>query len=569
MSVSTEIAAVRPVPQVVAHKPTFPRTTKRWVDWVTTTDHKKIGIMYLVLTFVFFVLGGIEALLMRAQLAVPNNTLLSGEHYNELLTMHGTTMVFLFVVPIMAGFGNYFVPLMIGARDMAFPRLNALSFWLLLFGGIVFYATFFFHPPEAGWWSYPPLSSAQYSPSGGQDAWIFLIHITGISSLVGAINFYATIVNMRAPGMSWGRLPLFVWSILVYAILLIIALPAVAAAVTMLLTDRHFGTHFFDPAAHGSPVLWQHLFWFFGHPEVYIMILPGFGMISEVIPVFSRKPIFGYKAVAASTAVIAFLATLVWAHHMFASPVPLVVLGFFMLSSFLIGVPTGVKIFNWIATLWRGSIVPTASLHFAVGFIAIFLLGGITGIFLATFPVDWQLTDTYFVVAHFHYVLMGGAVFSIMSGLYYWFPKMTGRLLNERLGKASFWVMFIGFNMTFLVQHALGLSGMPRRIYMYPSSYGWSTYNMISTVGSYILGLGILMTIINVAINYKRGRIAGPDPWKANTLEWFTTSPPPVNNFDVIPRVRSVEPMRDIRRQVERETGVTQKTGGSEQFARA
>jgi cytochrome c oxidase subunit 1 len=567
-AVVTQVPPARPVPQVTAHEVYRPRTTKRWVDWVATTDHKKIGIMYLVLTFVFFLLGGIEALLMRVQLAVPNNTFLGGERYNELLTMHGTTMVFLFVVPIMAGFGNYFVPLMIGARDMAFPRLNALSFWLLLFGGIVFYATLFFHPPEAGWWSYPPLSSSQYSPSGGQDAWIFLIHITGISSLVGAINFYATIVNMRAPGMSWGRLPLFVWSILVYAILLIIALPPIAAAVTMLLTDRHFGTHFFDPAAHGSPVLWQHLFWFFGHPEVYIMILPGFGMISEVIPVFSRKPVFGYKAIAASTAVIAFLATLVWAHHMFVSPVPLVVLGFFMLSSFLIGVPTGVKVFNWIATLWRGSIVTTASLHFAVGFIAIFVIGGITGIFLATFPVDWQLNDTYFVVAHFHYVLMGGAVFSIMAGLYYWFPKMTGRLLNERLGKVSFWVMFIGFNMTFFVQHALGLSGMPRRIYMYPAGYGWSAYNLISTIGSFILGLGILMTVINVAMNYRRGRIAGPDPWKGNTLEWFTSSPPPVNNFDVIPRVRSVEPMRDIRRQIERETGVRQKTGGSEQFAR-
>ena len=344
-------------------------------------------------------------------------------------------MIFLFVVPVMAGFGNYFVPLMIGARDMAFPRLNALSYWLLLFGGIVFYITLFWQPPEAGWWSYPPLSSIQYSPSGGQDAWIFLIHITGISSLLGAINFYATIVNMRAPGMSWGRLPLFVWGLLVYAVLLIIALPVVAAAVTMLLTDRHFGTHFFDPTAHGSPVLWQHLFWFFGHPEVYIMILPGFGIISEVIPVFSRKPIFGYKAIAASTAVIAFLATLVWAHHMFASPVPIVVLGFFMLSSFLIGVPTGVKIFNWIATLWRGSIVMTTALYFAVGFIAIFVIGGITGIFLAVFPVDWQLNDTYFVVAHFHYVLMGGSVFTVFAGIYYWFPKMTGRMLNERLGK--------------------------------------------------------------------------------------------------------------------------------------
>jgi cytochrome c oxidase subunit 1 len=565
---STTEYTVRPVPQVLAEKVTYPRTTKRWVDWITTTDHKRIGIMYLVTTFVFFMLGGVEALLMRAQLSVPNNTLISNEHYNQLLTMHGTTMVFLFVVPVMAGFGNYFVPLMIGARDMAFPRLNALSFWLLLFGGIVFYGTLFYHPPEAGWWSYPPLSSITYSPSGGQDAWIFLIHITGISSLIGAINFYATIVNMRAPGMSWGRLPLFVWAILVYAILLIIALPPVAAAVTMLLTDRHFGTNFFNPINHGSPVLWQHLFWFFGHPEVYIMILPGFGMISEVIPVFSRKPVFGYKAIAASTAVIAFLATLVWAHHMFVSPVPIVVLGFFMLSSFLIGVPTGVKIFNWIATLWRGSIVMTASLYFAVGFIAIFIVGGITGIFLATFPVDWQLNDTYFVVAHFHYVLMGGAVFSIFSGLYYWFPKMTGRLLGERLGKISFWIMFIGFNMTFFVQHALGLSGMPRRVYTYPPDMGWSTYNLISSIGSFILGIGILLTIANVARSLKRGAVAGPDPWKGNTLEWFTTSPPPANNFDSIPRVRSVEPMRDIRRQVERQTGVTQKTGGSERYAR-
>jgi cytochrome c oxidase subunit I len=567
MAISEYVA--RPIPQVTATKVVAPRTTKKWVDWVTTTDHKKIGIMYLVLTFVFFLMGGVEALMMRLQLSVPNNTLITSEHYNQLLTLHGTTMIFLFVVPVMAGFGNYFLPLMIGARDMAFPRLNALSFWLLALGGIVFYLTLFWKPPDAGWWSYPPLSESLYSPSGGQDAWIFLIHITGISSLAGAINFYATIVNMRAPGMTWGRLPLFVWTLLVYALLLIIALPVVAAAVTMLLTDRHFGTHFFDPTDNGSPVLWQHLFWFFGHPEVYIMILPGFGIISEVIPVFSRKPIFGYKAIAASTAVIAFLATLVWAHHMFASPIPIVVLGFFMLSSFLIGVPTGVKIFNWIATLWQGSIVMTTALWFAVGFIAIFVIGGITGIFLAVFPVDWQLNDTYFVVAHFHYVLMGGAVFTVFCGIYYWFPKMTGRMLNETVGKTSFWLMFIGFNATFFVQHALGLSGMPRRIYTYQPGLGWSTYNLISTIGSFILAIGILVTIGNVARSLRHGKIAGPDPWKGNTLEWFTSSPPPVNNFDAIPRVRSVEPMRDIRRQIERETETVQKTGGSERFARA
>src|ERR1700757_525008 len=569
MATLTRETALKPVPQVIPHQVERPRQTHRWLDWVLTTDHKKIGIMYLVLTFVFFCLGGVEALMMRLQLSVPNNTLVTSEHYNMLLTMHGTTMIFLVVVPVMAGFANYFLPLMTGARDMASPRLNAMSFWLLLFGGVVFSATLFWKPPDAGWWSYPPLSESLYSPNGGQDAWIFLIHITGISSLLGAINFYATIVNMRAPGMTWGRLPLFVWTLLVYALLLIIALPVVAAAVTMLLTDRHFGTHFFDPTDHGSPVLWQHLFWFFGHPEVYIMILPGFGIISEVIPVFSRKPIFGYKAIAAATCVIAFLAVLVWGHHMFASPLPVVVMGFFMLSSFLIAIPTGVKIFNWIATLWRGSIVMTASLYFAVGFIAIFVIGGITGVFCAVFPVDWQLNDTYFVVAHFHYVLMGGAVFTVFCGIYYWFPKMTGRLLDERLGKISFWWMFIGFNLTFFVQHALGLSGMPRRIYTYSPGLGWSTYNFISTIGSFILGIGVLLTIINVARSLKVGRIAGPDPWKGNTLEWFTTSPPPVNTCDEIPRVRSVEPMRDIRRQVERQTGVIQKTGGSEQFARS
>jgi cytochrome c oxidase subunit I len=566
---ATTDQALRPVPQLLLHEVHQPRTRNKWLDWVLTTDHKKIGIMYLVLTFLFFILGGTEALLMRTQLAVPNNTLLSGETYNELLTLHGTTMIFLFVVPVAAGFGNYFIPLMIGTRDVAFPRLNALSFWLLLCGGVVFYATLFWHPPQAGWWSYPPLSSIQYSPSGGQDAWIFLIHLTGISSLLGAINFYVTIVNMRAPGLSWGRLPVFVWSILVYSLLLIIALPVVAAAVTMLLADRHFGTHFFDPVDHGTPVLWENLFWFFGHPEVYIMILPSFGIVSEVLPVFSRKPLFGFKAVVASTVVIAFLATLVWAHHLFTAPLPLVVLGFFMLSSFLIGIPTGVKIFNWIGTLWRGSLVMSTPLYWVLGFIANFVIGGITGIFLAVFPVDWQLNDTYFVVAHLHYVLMGGAAFAIIGGVYYWFPKMTGRMASERWGKISFWVAFIGFNTTFFVQHALGLSGMPRRIYTFQPNMGWSTYNLISSIGSYILGTGVMISMINFVVSAKHGKLAGPDPWKANTLEWFTTSPPPPHNFDVIPRVRSFEPMRDIRREVEIQTGATQKTGGSEQFARS
>src|SRR3954470_5501749 len=540
-------------PEVALHG--LRRPPRGWLRWLTTTDHKKIGIMYLFATFLFFILGGVEALIMRLQLAQPSNTLVNAETYNGLVTMHGTTMVFLFVVPVLAGFANYLLPLMIGARDMAFPRLNALSLWLLVFGGVAFYTSVFFEPPQAGWTMYPPLSDDAFSPSGGVDAWIFMIHLTGISSLVGAINFVATIHNMRARGMSWGRMPLFVWTILVYSYLLIVALPSVAAAVTMLLTDRHFGTAFFDPTGGGDPLLWQHLFWFFGHPEVYIMVLPAFGMISEILPVFARKPIFGYKAIAASTAAIAFLGMLVWAHHMFATPTSTVVLAFFMLSSFAIAVPTGIKIFNWLATLWRGQIMTKTPLYFACGFLATFVIGGVSGVILAIFPVDWQLTDTYFVVAHLHYVLFGGSVFAIFGGLYYWFPKISGRLMSEGLGKLSFWLMFVGFNLTFLIQHSLGMSGMPRRIYRYEHAPQWGDMNLISTIGSWILGIGVLVTIANVVISAKRGRIAGNDPWKGNTLEWFTQSPPPENNFDVIPRIRSVEPMKDIRREVLRGAG--------------
>ncbi len=522
-----------------------------WLNWLTTTDHKKIGIMYFFVTFIFFIIGGVEALIMRLQLAQPNGTVVDPDTYNGLVTMHGTTMVFLFIVPVMAGFGNYMLPLMIGARDMAFPRLNALSLWLLVFGGMAFYGSVFFEPPQGGWTMYAPLSDDAYMPSGGVDAWIFLIHLTGISSLVGAINFVATIHNMRAPGMGWGRMPLFVWSLLVYSYLLIAALPTIAAAATMLLTDRHFGTDFFDPTGGGDPMLWQHLFWFFGHPEVYIMILPGFGIISEVLPVFSRKPIFGYKAIAASTVSIGFLSLLVWAHHMFTTPTPTVVLVFFMLSSFLIAVPTGIKIFNWVATLWKGSILMKTPLLFAVGFISTFVIGGITGVMLAVFPVDWQLQDSYFVVAHIHYVLFGGSVFTIFAGIYYWFPKMSGRMLGEGLGKVSFWMMLVGFNLTFLIQHSAGLSGMPRRVYDYPADAGWTGFNLISTIGSFLLGIGVMVTVVNVLISMKKGQKAGNDPWKGNTLEWFTQSPPPENNFDVIPRVRSVEPMKDIRSEVQ------------------
>jgi cytochrome c oxidase subunit I len=554
---TTPAVSARPRPEITVHA--VEPEARGWTSWITTTDHKKIGIMYLWTVAVFFLMGGIEALLMRLQLGVPDNSLLSPEKYNELLTLHGTTMIFLVVVPVWAGFANYLVPLMIGARDVAFPRLNAWSYWMFLFGGIALYASLFFTPPEAGWFSYVPLSSRTYSASNGQEAWIYMVHLTGLSSILGAINFIATIHNMRARGMGWGRLPLFIWAILVYAYLIVIAISSLAATVTMLLLDRNFGTHFFDPAAGGSALLWQHLFWFFGHPEVYILVLPAFGVFSEVLPVFARKPIFGYKAIAASTAGIAFLGLLVWAHHMFAVPTSTVVLAFFMLSSFVIAVPTGVKILNWIATLWRGTIEYRVALLYAVAGIGTFLIGGITGIFLAVFPVDWQLTDTYFVVAHFHYTAFGASAFGMLAALYFWYPKMSGRLLSEKMGKIGFWFVFVGFQVTFLIQHAAGLSGMPRRIYEYESAAGWGGYNLVSTIGSFILGTGVLLTVLNIVWSLKKGAVAGGDPWKANTLEWYTSSPPPEHNFDVIPRVRSVEPMKDLRRQVEQQTGVEQR----------
>jgi len=547
-------ATIRPVPQVLARR--VEAEPRGLVSWLATTDHKRIGILYMVSTFVFFILGGVEALIMRLQLGVANNNLVTPEVYNQLFTMHGTTMIFLFVVPMLAGLGNYFVPLMIGARDMAFPRLNALSFWLFLAGGLVFYGSIFWGPPEAGWISTVPLAESRYLPGGGVDAWIYLVHLTGLSSLVGAINFVVTIANMRAPGMTWSRVPLFVWTIIVYSLLIIGAMPVIGAAVTMLLTDRHFGTHFYDPSQGGSVLLWQNLFWFFGHPEVYILVLPAMGIVSEVLPVFARKPIFGYKAIAASTVLIAFLGFLTWVHHMFTTPTPLVILIFAMISSFLIAVPTGVKIFNWIGTLWQGSIEFKTPLLFAVGFIALFMIGGITGVFLAIFPVDWQLNDTYFVVAHLHFVFVGGSVFGIFAGIYYWFPKVTGRMLSEALGRLSFALMFLGTLTTFLIQHSLGLDGMPRRVYEYDNVGHLQLYNQISTVGSFILALGVLFTVINVVRSLRVGAVAGPDPWKANTLEWFTTSPPPVNNFDSIPRVRSLEPMKDIRREIAHRSGV-------------
>jgi cytochrome c oxidase subunit I len=517
------------------------------MEWITTTDHKKIGILYVGTTFMFFLLGGLLALGIRTQLATPDGTLLTPEQYNEAFTMHGTTMVFLFVVPVWTGFANYIIPLMIGARDMAFPRLNALSYWLLVSGAIVLYSSFIFGLPAAGWTSYVPLSTAAFSKGYGQDLWILGLTILGFSSIFGALNMIVTIFALRCPGLTFHRLPLFGWSVLVTSFLLVLAMPFLTVAGVLLLFDRIAGTNFFATTEGADPLLWQYLFWFFGHPEVYIMILPGFGVVSEVLPVFSQKPIFGYKMIAYSSVAIGFLSFGVFVHHMFVAGIDPALQVFFMSSTMLIAVPTGVKVFSWLGTIWGGAIRFKTSMLFALGFIAVFTIGGISGVFLGSVPVDVQLSDTYYVVAHIHYVLVGGALFTFFAACYYWFPKMSGRLLSEKLGTIQFLTFFVGFNLAFYPMHQLGLEGMPRRTYHYVQSPEWGMLNLISTIGVYIIALSVMLFIFNVVSNVilKGGKIADDDPWTADTLEWATASPPPVYNFARIPVVHSARPLKE------------------------
>jgi cytochrome c oxidase subunit 1 len=518
------------------------------VVWLTTTDHKKIGIMYLVNSYFWFGVAGLLAVFIRAELAEPGTQFFGEERYNQLFTMHGTTMIFLFIIPILAGFGNYIVPLQIGALDMAFPRVNALSFWMLPLAGITLYSSYLLGgPADAGWTQYAPLSEGvgAQGNSIGIDLWIVALLLVGTSSILGAVNFITTIFNMRAPGMTMFRMPLFTWTILVTSLLVLLATPVFTSALVMLLIDRNLGGSFFNPANGGIAVLWQNVFWFYSHPAVYVMVLPGMGIISDVLPVFSRKPLFGYKAFVFATAGIGALGFSVWAHHMFVTGQ--VLLPFFSIMTFLIAVPTGVKFFNWIATLVKGQITFSTAMLFAVGFLTMFLIGGIDGVFLAAPPVDFALTETYWVVAHIHYVLFGGSVFAVYAGFYYWFPKFSGRRLKEGLGKLHFWLQFIGFNLTFFSMHILGLLGMPRRIQDYAPLKDWVGLNQLQTAGALLIALSTAPFLANVVMTIRRKDRDPEDPWEGNTLEWYTTSPPPAHNFDSLPEIHSERPLFDLR----------------------
>jgi cytochrome c oxidase subunit I len=512
-------------------------------SWLTTIDHKRIGILYGSSAFFFFLLGGLEALLIRTQLARPNGTVLGPDQYNAMFTMHGTTMIFLVIMPLSVAFFNYIVPLQIGARDVAFPRLNAFSYWVFLGGATLLNLGFLMHQvPDMGWFAYANLTEKAFSPSMGVDFWIIGLQVLGVASLAGAFNFLVTIIQLRAPGMTLMRMPLFTWTTFITSILIVLAFPVIAVALIELMFDRLFGTNFFNTTGGADPILWQHLFWVFGHPEVYILILPSMGVVSEILPVFSRKPLFGYPFMVYAVAAIAFLSFTVWAHHMFTTGLGPIATSFFAASTMLIAVPTGVKIFNWISTIHGGSVKLTTPMLMALGFVGLFTIGGLSGVMHASPPIDTQHQDTYYVVAHFHYVLFGGAIFGLFGGMYYWWPKFTGRLLDDGIGKIHFWLFFIGFNMTFGPMHFLGVDGMPRRIYTYPPNMGWDLWNLVATMGAYILGLGVLVFIFNVIKSLSSGERAGNDPWDGMTLEWTIPSPPPPYNFAVIPTVTSRDP---------------------------
>jgi cytochrome c oxidase subunit 1/cytochrome c oxidase subunit I+III len=515
--------------------------------WIASTDHKQLGIMYLWLALFFFVIGGLEAMAIRAQLALPDNDLISPELYNQIFTMHGTTMIFLVLMPAMIGLATYLVPLMIGANEMAFPRLNAFSFWMTCLGGMLLYFSFFAGgAPDAGWFNYAPLSESNYSPTKGVDYFLVGLILTGIGSIGAGLNFITTILTLRSPDIKLTMLPLFVWMILVNGFLMLAAFPLLNAGLFMMLIDRQFDAHFFIPSTGGSAILWQHFFWAFGHPEVYILALPAFGIISEVIPVFSRKPIYGYKFVASSSVAIALLSYSVWAHHMFTVGLSNAINGFFAISSMLIGIPTGLKVINWIGTLHKGSITLSIPMLFAIAFLVDFTFGGLSGISFAIVPIDWQLTDTYYLVAHLHYVFLGGSLFGIFAGIYYWFPKISGRMLSTSLGKWHFWLFVLGFNLTFFLQHILGIIGMPRRIYTYPDLPYWKVLNIFSSIGAVFMFIGMAIFFWNIYKTLKKPRTVVANPWDAWTLEWSTPSPPELKNFDKIPQVHSRRPLWDL-----------------------